>query len=470
VTEQLSGMDAAFVALESPELPLHVVGVLLLDPSAGDGWSVGRFRDVVRERLPRMPPFCRRLVEVPLALDRPYWHYETPDVDDHLFSRRLAGPGDLHSLGALVGEISQELLDRNKPLWQLHVVEGMADGRVALVAKVHHSTLYGAAGAEFIAELLDLSPEAPEPSAEPSGDGAGVRAAAALPGRVAVMRRTVLSQVRRPVDIGRLAVRGSRGVVGAAGGLVGVVRDHGRAGLPPVAPRTIISGTATDRRTATFAALSLDDARAVKDAAGVKLNDVVLAVVALALRGYLEERDALPDRVVAGVPMNAGEGDAVGTNTLATMLVALPMRSLDGPDLLVAVHKASTAAKAFTGAVGSTAIAELADVTPPAALSVVTWLTRTLGLASAQPTVLNLVVSNVMGPPIPLYLAGAHVDAIYPLGPLLPGAGMNITVLSNLDRLDVGVMACPDLVDDAWELVERLPAALEGLKTALIRG
>jgi WS/DGAT/MGAT family acyltransferase len=266
-------------------------------------------------------------------------------------------------------------------------------------------------------------------------------------------------------------VRGVRGAAGAAGELIGVVRDHGRAALPPVAPATIISGAPSERRKASFAALSLDEARAVKDAAGVKLNDVVLTAVAMALRGYLEARDALPDRVVAGVPVNAGEGDAVGTNTLATMLVALPMQpSLAGAELLAAVHDATTAAKAFTGAVGPGAIAELADVTPPAVVSVATWATRTLGLAAAQPTLMNLVVSNVMGPPIPLYLAGAQVDAIYPLGPLLPGAGMNITVLSNLDRLDVGVMACPDLVDDVWELVDRLPGALSELGKALNRG
>src|SRR4051794_38967801 len=461
-------MDAAFLALESPELPLHVVGVLLLDPSAGEGWSVERFCQVVRERLPRMPPFCRRLVEVPLALDRPYWHYEPPDIDDHVVVRKLGGGGDLHALSELVGEVTTELLDRDKPLWQLHVVEGLTDGRVALVAKVHHSTLYGAAGAEFIAELLDLSPEASP--AEAADGPADETASVVAPGRGTVARRTAVTQVRRPWDIGRLAVRGVRGAAGAAGGLAGVIRDHGRAGLPPLAPTTIISGTPTERRAASFAALSLDDARAVKDAAGVKLNDVVLAAVAVALRGYLEARDALPDRIVAGVPVNAGEGDSVGTNTLATMLVSLPMAALGGRELLTAVHDATTAAKAFTGAVGSTAVANLADVTPPAALSTVMWLTRTLNLAAVQPTLLNLVVSNVMGPPIPLYLAGAQVDAIYPLGPLLPGAGMNITVLSNLDRLDVGVMACPDMVDDAWELVDRLPAALAALRKAVVGG
>src|SRR4051794_11385200 len=183
-------MDAAFLALESPELPLHVVGVLLLDPSAGDGWSVERFREVVRERLPRMPPFNRRLVEVPLALDRPYWHYETPDVDDHLQVQSLPG-GDLRAVGDLVGEIATERLDRSRPLWQLHVVTGLADGRGALIAKVPPSTLYGAAGAEFIAELLALSPESPPAVSDADtkdADAPGVEAAPPPPDRLTVAR------------------------------------------------------------------------------------------------------------------------------------------------------------------------------------------------------------------------------------------------------------------------------------------
>src|SRR3954468_15422118 len=183
-------------------------------------------------------------------------------------------------------------------------------------------------------------------------------------------------------------------------------------------------------------------------------------------------RPATPFRIASwqGGRSTAGKGEGPGRTPLATMRVPLPRSPLGGRELLSAVHDATTAAKAFTGAVGSTAISNLADVTPPAALSTVMWLTRTLNLAAVQPTLLNLVVSNVMGPPIPLYLAGAQVDAIYPLGPLLPGAGMNITVLSNLDRLDVGVMACPDMVDDAWELVDRLPAALAALRKAVVGG
>jgi WS/DGAT/MGAT family acyltransferase len=464
VTEQLTGMDAAFLAMESDELPMHVVGVLVLDPAAGEGFSVEGLCDVIRERLHRMPPFLRRPIQSPLQLDKPYWHYETAvDLDEHVFAAALPAPGDLAALGRLVGDIASVRLDRSRPLWELHVAQGMSDGRVALIAKVHHSTLYGAAGAEFIAELLDF--EARPAKTEPAAAGPDDADAAPPPGTAQLAGRSVVAQVRRPLSIARLLVTGGRNAWGTVRSIGGVLNRHGRSALPALAPRTVISGALTDRRTAAFAAMSLEDTRAVKDAAGVKLNDVVLAVVALAVRRYLEARDAVPDRpVVAGVPVNMGEGESVGTNTLATMLVPLPVEPMDPRSLLTAVHRATVAAKAFTAALGPTAVAELAEVTPPAALSVVNWLTRSLGLSAMQPALTNFIVSNVEGPPIPLYLAGALVERIYPLGPLLPGAGMNITVLSNLDRLDIGVMACPDLVDDVREIAESMPACLAELR------
>lgn len=464
MTEQLTGMDAAFLALETPELTMHVVGVLILDPARGADFSVQRLRQVVADRLHLMPPFCRRLVDVPLALDKPYWHYDSAiDLDEHVVEERLA-TGDMHALGELVGTIASRPLDRKRPLWELHVVSGLDDDKVALIAKVHHSTLYGAAGAEFIAQLLDLSPE---------GSDVGSRApdgpSAPPPGQLDLLRRTLLANVRRPWSIGRLVLSGGRGAVGTVGSLAGLVRRRGRAALPALASRTAISGPLTESRVAAFTALSLDDAKAVKEAGGVKLNDVVLAVVALALRRYLVARDAVPDRSLScGVPVNAGEGGSAGTNTLATMLVALPVTDLPPQKLLAAVYDATVAAKEFIDVIGMSGLAELADVTPPAMLSMVSWLNRTFGLESMQPPLANVVVSNVMGPPIELYLAGALVEAIYPLGPLLPGVGMNLTVLSNLDRLDVGVMACPDVVDDVWELVQLLPDALADMKAAVV--
>jgi WS/DGAT/MGAT family acyltransferase len=458
-------MDSAFLALETPEAPMHVVGVLVLDPAAGGGYTIDRLRAVIAERVPLMPPFCRRLVEVPLDLDKPYWHYDTSiDVAEHVFFTELTPPGDLRALGDLVGEIAGVTLDRSKPLWEMHVVDGLADGRVAIVAKVHHCTLYGAAGAEFIAELLDLTPDAPSRPPVVAEEPLPVPSTTTLAGRA------VMSQVRAPLKAARLVARGGRSAPAAVRALGGVLNRHGRSALPSTPPNLPISGAPTVRRTAAFAALSLDRVREVKTANEVTINEVVLAVVALALRRHLAERNATPGRpVVAGVPVNTGEGESSGTNALTTMLVGLPMDIDDQSELIQAVHAASVAAKEFITAVGLSAVSELADITVPAAMSFVTWLTRSIGVATLQPTMLNLVVSNVMGPPIPLYLAGALVDAIYPMGPLLTGAGMNITVLSNQDRLDVGIMACPDLVDDAWSLVESLGECLEELATATVR-
>jgi diacylglycerol O-acyltransferase / wax synthase len=464
VSEQLGGMDSAFLSLETPESPMHVVGVLMLDPSAGENFSIGRLRDVIAERVPLMPPFCRRLVEVPLDLDKPYWHYDTSiDLTQHVYYATLPAPGDLRALGDFVGQTASVLLDRSKPLWEMHVVEGLTEGRVAIVAKVHHSTLYGAAGAEFIAELLDLSPGAPERPPVVAAEALPVPSRRTLAGRAAI------SLAGAPLEAARLVARGGRSAPSAVRALGGALSRRGRDALPPVAPDLPISGSPTARRSVSFAALSLDRVREVKTANQVTINEVVLATVALALRRYLAARDAVPSRpVVAGVPVNIGEGESEGTNSLTTMLVGLPMDIDDAGELIQTVHVASMAAKEFTAAVGLGAVAELADLTVPAALSFVTWLTRSIGVATLQPTMLNLVVSNVMGPPIPLYLAGAEVQAIYPMGPLLTGAGMNITVLSNLDRLDVGIMACPDLVDDSWSLVESLESCLEELATATV--
>jgi diacylglycerol O-acyltransferase len=462
VAEQLTGMDASLLAIETPELPLHVVGVVLLDPSGGEGYTRERLEQVITDRIPLMPPFRRRLVGVPWALDRPYWDYLADvDLSDHVFSATLPAPGDLHTLGEFVGEVTSHLIDRSRPLWELHIVDGLADGRVALVAKVHHATMYGAAGAEFLAELFDFSPEPRELAApDDAGD-------AARPGSLTIARRTAWTQVRRPVTLGKFVVSSGRNAVGTVTALGRWVTRHG-TDVPLPAPRVPITGSPTQRRSAAFTGLSLPLVKQVKDAGGVKVNDVVLACVALSLRDYLSARDALPDRpVVAAVPVNAGEGAASGTNLINAMVVPLPVDQPAGADLLRTVAESATASKEVTAAVGVTALAELADVTPPAALSMATWLARTLRLSASQFRIANFIVSNVMGPPIPLFMAGAQVDAVYPLGPLLLGTGMNITVLSNLDRLDVGIMACPDLVDDVWEIADALPGHLDALAKAV---
>jgi diacylglycerol O-acyltransferase / wax synthase len=162
--DQLSAMDAAFLYIEAPSVPQHVLGVMLLDAEGSEGrYSTERFLRVVEDRLHLMPAFNRRLAQVPLNLDHPYW-VQQPDVDldQHVSTLTCPAPGDLHALGRLVGELGSEPLPRDRPLWQLWLVDGLADGSVAMVAKLHHSTLYGAAGADMMAQLLDLDPDGRE--------------------------------------------------------------------------------------------------------------------------------------------------------------------------------------------------------------------------------------------------------------------------------------------------------------------
>ena len=156
--EQLAGMDASFLYFETPSMPQHVLGVMVLD-AAGTAFTREGFRKVLEERLHLLPAFTRTLVEVPLHLDLPYWVKEHDVVlDEHLSFTTCPAPGDLRALGTLVGEIGTGLLDRSRPLWEIHVVDGLEGGQVALVAKLHHATLYGAAGADMMANLLDLEP------------------------------------------------------------------------------------------------------------------------------------------------------------------------------------------------------------------------------------------------------------------------------------------------------------------------
>src|SRR3954471_843822 len=156
--EQLSGTDAALLALESPSTPMQVLGVLILDPSGEDSsYSFARLRATIAERVHLMPPFTRKLRQVPLHLNRPYWEPVSDiDVDQHVSRISARPPGDWHVLGDMVGDVAARVLPRDRPLWHVTVIEVLADGRVAVVARIHHATLYGATGVEFIADLLDF--------------------------------------------------------------------------------------------------------------------------------------------------------------------------------------------------------------------------------------------------------------------------------------------------------------------------
>lgn len=457
--QQLSGMDAAFVHLETPTTPMQVVGIIVLDTrDLDEPFDLDRLRRTVAERVHLIPPFRRRLVQVPLHLDRPYWVEEAPDVDRHLFAISAPAPGDDHALGEVAGRLAATPLSHDKPLWEMWLVEGLQDGRVAIVAKMHHATMYGLSGANLIAHIFDLDPagQTIEPPAEPltSEDD---------PSALSLIGRAARNQAGTPVRLVRQVVRSTRNVASTAAGAARNAFGDAPSSLR-LAPRSPVNGALTERRDVTFGRVALDDVKAVKNAVGGTVNDVILALVTNAMRQYFAAQAApVADHLVASVPVAIGEGDVETTDRIGAMLVPLPVEIGDPLEQLRDIVVTTQQAKDLTHSLGADVFGNWADLTAPPLLITGARLYSGLQLANLHRPLQNLVVSNVPGPPIPLYTAGARVEAIYPLGPLLPGSGLNVTVLSNLGNVDFGFLTCPDLVPDPWFIPQTLPATMAHL-------
>ena len=460
--QQLSGMDAAFVHLETPSTPMQVVGVIVIDTrDLDEPFDLQRLRRTVAERVHLIPPFRRRLVQVPLHLDRPYWVEEAPDVDRHLFAISAPSPGDDRALGEIAGRLAATPLRHDKPLWEMWLVEGLADDRVAIVAKMHHATMYGLSGANLIAHIFDLDPagQTIEPPPEPLTSEPD-------PSAVALLGRAARNQVGAPVRFVKEVVNSTRNVASTAAGAAKRTFGDAPSSLR-LAPRSPINGALTERRDVAFGRVGLDDVKAVKNAFEATVNDVVLSLVTNAMRQYFLSLGHEPsERLSASVPVAIGAGDVETTDRIGAMLVPLPIEMDDPLEQLSEIVVTTQQAKDLTRSLGADVFGNWADLTAPPLLITGARLYSGLQLANLHRPLQNLVVSNVPGPPIPLYTAGARVEAIYPLGPLLPGSGLNVTVLSNLGNVDFGFLACPDLVPDHWSIPATLGPTLAVLLKA----
>ncbi|MFL6240795.1 MAG: wax ester/triacylglycerol synthase family O-acyltransferase [Actinomycetes bacterium] len=445
--EQLSGTDSALLALETPTSPMQVLGVLVLDPTADEAaYSFERLRATIDERVHLMPPFCRQLRPVPLHLDRPYWEPVLDiNIDAHLSRVVAPQPGDWRTLGDLVGEIASTLLPRDRPLWHVTVVEGLADGRVAIVARIHHATLYGATGVEFMAQLLDFDPDGrtvdPPPDVEiPSYS------------LLDVLSHTAVHQAGLPLRAGTALLRGVQRI---AAETIGRLRGaEGSVSLPSFAPSTALNGPLTERRLTAFRRVALDDVKQVKDYYGCTVNDVVLAATAYAMRLHLLKNGFdVTKQPVASCPTSQGGAQVAGADRLGVMSVPLPVDIEDPVEQLRTVQAATVEAKASDPLAGDL-LPTLADLIPAMVLVGGGQMYSRLGLARMHPPMASMVVSNMAGPPLQLYLAGARIEAIFPFGPLLMSMGVNLTVLSDQGQLDVGVLTCPDVVGDPWQIAD----------------
>jgi WS/DGAT/MGAT family acyltransferase len=353
-------------------------------------------------------------------------------------------------------------MDRSKPLWDMTVIEGLEDGSIAVVSRTHHAAIDGASGMDITVNLLDLSPEeqpVPEPTEEWKPDK--------IPSDFELVGYAMQSLSRQPISALKAARRTTEAALN--------IRQRNRqpdVTPPPApfsAPRTPFNGSITGRRSFGTADVALDDIKAVRVALGGTVNDVVLAVCAGALRAWLDERGELPeDPLVAMCPISVrSEADksAMG-NQISSMLVSLASDLRDPIDRMRVIQESTKHAKDQANAIGADTLMNWAEFAAPAVAASAMRLYSRMKVADRHRPLYNTVISNVPGPQFPLYMSGAKMLAMYPMGPLNDGAGLNMTLISYLGQVHFGLVACPDMIPDVDHLAALIPESLAELKKA----
>src|SRR5207237_6470334 len=444
---------------------MHVAATMTFDPSTVEGgYSFDKVRDLLQSRLHLLPQFRQRLAAVPFNLHPPVW-VEDPDFALDYHMRRIAAPapGSYHELADIAGDVASRQLDRSRPLWELYIVEGLEHGHIGVVAKMHHSTIDGVSGANMMVHLFDLEPNPAEPEEDEEWEPEH------LPSDAELVTYALRSRLRRPAQVASVIPK-------AATSVVNVVRNRRSSDTvnppaPLTAPRTSFNGAITPHRKVAYSIASLSDVKAIKNAFGTTVNDVVLAVVGGGLRRYLQRTSQVPDKsLIATVPISVrppeGEDAGVGANKVSAMFTSLATDLEDPVERLYKIHEVTKGAKEEHNAVGADMLQSLTEFAAPRLFGLAMRLYSGMNLADRGPVIHNLVISNVPGPPFPLYFAGAKLVSLFPMGPVMEGAGLNITVISYMDDIDIGLMVARESVPDVWDMAADIEESLAELKKA----
>lgn len=473
--QQLSGMDASFVYLETPNTPMHIGSVAIYDPSTAPGGNV-RFKDILRHieaRLHLARPFRQKLVRVPGNLDHPYWiEDENFDLEYHVRHIALPEPGDWRQLCILAARIHSRPMDMSKPLWEFTVVggldniEGLPAGCFALISKVHHAAIDGMSGVDMTSAIHTLEADAPPP-APPETPWKPEKA----PGLGELLVRTHLNNLAQPLNWLRTVSNSLPGFARLGEGLS--KRELSLGNLKP-APRTRFNTKVGPHRAIDGALFSLGDVRAVRTAVpGATVNDVMLTVVGGALCKYLEAKNELPrETMTAMAPISVrteGEKGSMG-NQVSAMVVGLGTHIADPVERLTYVHGEAENSKAMTHAVGARTLAEYSKLLPSALAGLGARLYTQLGLAEQTSQAFNTVVTNVPGPRVPIYMAGAKLVVQYGTGPIYDGMGLIHPVYSYGDTIAVSFTADRDVLTDPAFYAQCLRESFDELKAAASTG
>lgn len=472
--KQLSGLDATFLYLETPEMPMHVGALHVLELPAGfRGRFVTALRKHIAERLPEVPVLRRKLWRMPLNMANPAWVDAEPDLRQHIVELRLppsARHGDgVAALEAQVALLHPVLLDRDRPLWKFHVLEGLAptaDGcrRVGLYSQLHHAAVDGQAAVALGNAIFDPTPQPRAPQTGRSRRGRVFRLE-----MTEMLRSVIGNQAQQLAGIVRRLPATVGTLKDAAGSALSRTRLFGGQEQPSnltLAPRTAFNASVTTGRAYATASLPLNEVKAIGHAFDATVNEMVLMLCSSALRRCLTRRRTLPRKsLVAAVPVSLrAAGDTTADNQASMSFVSLGTHLADTRRRLAHVRAASAAMKSALGSVRSILPTDYPSLGVPWLLEAATALVGRSGVIDRLPQVANLVISNVPGPPVALYLAGARVRTIYPTSIVVHGLALNITVQSFDQSLDFGLMADAQALPEVHELAQALHVALDDLR------
>ncbi len=448
--QQLTGLDASFLYLETPNAPMHISGLAIYDPSTAPGGKV-RFKQIIEnttQRIKRLPTLNKRLVTVPLGLDHPYWVSDgTFDPEFHIRHIALPAPGDWRQLCILISRIHARPLDRKRPLWELYVIEGLDNiehlpkGSFAIFTKMHHAAVDGASGTEITAAMHDLSPDAHQYN-EPYAirvDG--------QPSTIELLIRSQINTIKQPfrfISVARNTVPGfAQAYQRLRKGELQRVGDI---------PRTRFNDSISPHRVFTAVHCPLEEIKAIKNAIpGATVNDVAITICGGALRQYLENKNELPEESLAAMaPINVRSDSEKGSggNIVSTMTVQVRSDIADPVERLRAVHGGTVESKQLSNAVGAKSMTDYTQFIPSTLTALAARLASRWGLLNRISPMYNCVITNVPGPQVPLYNTGARMVANYGTGPILDGMALFHAITSYCGDFAISATSCRVIMPD----------------------
>lgn len=463
----ISGMDATFLYAETDRSPMHVGSVAIIEGSL----EFKTFKSLLLSRIHQMPTLRRRLMFVPMSIDHPYW-VDDPNfnIDMHLQHVALPKPGGWQQLRDLASHVFSEPLDRSRPLWSFTFVEGLDNinqvpkGSVAVISKIHHVAIDGMAGAGMLSLIFDMFPNKKEiPAPKPYKPKR-------LPNEIDLVMKSAVDFAKNPLKLPTII--GNTVAASVKTGMITRVQKLDLPTAPFTAPHTPLNGIISPQRKWNTAILDLKRVITLKKIMDTTVNDVILAICAGALRRYLNEKDKLPKKpLVAMVPISTrNQDDQSNTgNKISSMLVQLATNIEDPIERLKTIHGNTNAGKTYQGAMGAKTLSNLAEVVPFGVANLASRVYSRFNLSKMHKPVFNVVITNVPGPQMPIYLQGHKLHSIMGMAPIIDGMGLIITVLSYNGNITISpttdANSMPDvdsfsryLLDSANELEEKVLA------------